>query len=405
MNDETTAEITARSLFSGRDLHDDGLLAFLAPHGAIYRFSVLHHDHHGQQQLFSQNNLVSDDQPGHLNAQLQDPDLINPWGVAFGPNSPFWVNNNGTGTSTLYSVNPTTDTTTQVPLVVTIAPPAGSTAPSTPTGIVFNTDTSGFMVNGSPAAFIFDTEDGTISAWNPAVNMTNADIAVNNSNVGTGGAVYKGLAFGVTTTGAHLYAANFRAGTVDVFDASFTPNLVDGEVPDSTTATNITGSFADPEIPAGFAPFGIQNINGDLYVSYAKQDAAKHDPVNAPHAGVVDIFSTEGVLLNRFTAGGPLNSPWGLVQAPPSFGRFGNDILVGNFGDGTINVFGPHGEFFGPMLGANGLPLINGGLWALVFGGGSKSSPDTLYFSAGPNSETNGVFGTIVPTAAEFDER
>jgi uncharacterized protein (TIGR03118 family) len=348
--------------------------------------------------LFSQTNLISN-LPGVAN--ILNPNLLNPWGVAFAPAGDFWINANNAGLSLLTDgtgvANPALRAVTvplpPPPLRADINPKA-----SAPTGIFANLS-GGFDVPGStsPAVFVFDTEDGTISAWNPAVNLTNAVLAVNNSNVGAGGAVYKGLAFGVTTTGAHLYAANFRAGTVDVFDATFTPNLVDGAVPEATTATNITGTFADPAIPSGFAPFGIQNINGDLYVSYARQDAAKHDPVNTPHSGFVDVFSAEGVLLNRLAAGGPLNSPWGMVQAPPSFGRFGNDILVGNFGDGTINIFRPDGEWLGQLPGTNGRPLVNGGLWALVFGGGSKSSPDTLYFSAGPNNETNGLFGTIAP--------
>jgi uncharacterized protein (TIGR03118 family) len=356
--------------------------------------------------LFSQTNLISN-LPGMAN--IQNPNLLNAWGIAFAPAGDFWINTNDNGLSLL--VDGTGAANPKLPAVTVPLPPPPLRADinpkaSAPTGIIANLS-GGFAVPGSTSAavFIFDTEDGTISAWNPAVNATNAVIAVNNSNVGTGGAVYKGLAFGVTTTGEHLYAANFRAGTVDVFDATFTPNLVDGAVMDAATATNITGTFADPQIPAGFAPFGIQNINGDLYVSYARQDAAKHDPVNANHSGFVDIFSTEGVLLNRFAAGGPLNSPWGLVQAPPSFSRFGNDILVGNFGDGTINVFTSDGDLRGPLLGTNGRPLVNGGLWALNFGGGSKSSPDTLYFSAGPNSETNGLFGTIVPVAADNDDR
>ena len=351
--------------------------------------------------FFVQTDLVAN-LPGV--APHQDPNLLNAWGIAFAPGGDFWVNSNNSGLSLLFDgtgvANP------NLPAVTIPQPPpphradiTGTT--STPTGIIWN-PSGGFDLPGtkSAAVFVFDTEDGTIAAWNPAVNVTNAVIAVDNSNVGTGGAVYKGLAFGVTPTGAHLYAANFRAGTVDVYDSTFTANLLDGQVPNAATATNITGSFADPRIPHNFAPFNVQNINGDLYVSCAEQDQPKHDPLKGSHLGFVDIFTTEGVLLSRFAAGGPLNAPWGLAQAPASFGPFVNDILVGNFGDGRINVYDPQGYFIDQLAGQQGQPLVNGGLWALNFGGGTNSSPDVLYFSAGPNGESNGVFGVIMPQAA-----
>lgn len=326
-------------------------------------------------------------------AQHQDPNLVNAWGVAFAPGGDFWINANGAGLSLLY--DGTGVASTGLP-AVTIPGPGGAT--SAPTGIIWN-PAGAFDLPGtkSAAVFVFDSEDGLITAWNPGVNLTNAVVAVDNSKTGPGGAVYKGLAFGVTATGPHLYASNFRAGTVDVYDAAFAANLLDGQVPNASAATNITGKFADPRIPSGYAPFGIQNIDGDLYVSYAKQDAQKHDDAAGPHRGFVDVFSTDGVLLRRFAAAGPLNSPWGIAQAPAGFGRLGGAILIGNFGDGRINAYAPQGFFIGQLQGSNGRALTIDGLWALSFGGGAVSTPDTLYFTAGPNGESNGLFGTLTP--------
>jgi uncharacterized protein (TIGR03118 family) len=346
---------------------------------------------------FVQTNIISN-QTGV--ATLTNPALLNPWGIAFGPAGDFWINTNDNGLSLLVDGTGTpTPGLPQVAVPLPAPPLRADTGPlSAPTGIIWN-GSGGFALPGTtdPAIFVFDTEDGTISAWHPAVNLTNAVTVVDNSKVGSGGAVYKGLAFGVTATGPHLYATNFRAATVDVYDATFTANLVDGAVPSAATATNIKGTFADPKIPAGFAPYNIQNINGDLYVTYAKQDAPKHDSVAGAHLGFVDIFSTDGVLLKRFAEGGALNAPWGVVQAPPGFGDLGNTILVGNFGDGTINIFSPDGQFCGQLKGSNGKPLVNPFLWTLVFGGASKTSPDTLYFSSGPNNQANGLFGMIAP--------
>jgi uncharacterized protein (TIGR03118 family) len=310
-------------------------------------------------------------------AKVPDPNLANGWGLAFAPGSPFWVNDNHSGVSTLYSGDGTI-----VPLVVTIPPPMGSQSGfvSSPTGMIWN-QTSGFLVPGSTfaAAFIFDTEDGTISAWNINVNPTTAVLAVDNS---PSGAVYKGLAFGTNINGNHIYATNFHAGTIEVFDNKFAPATTDGK-------------FVDRHVPAGFAPFGIQNIDGDLWVTYAKQDADKHDDVGGPGAGFVDVFDTDGHLLRRFAERGALNSPWGLARAPYGFGQFSGDILVGNFKDGRINAFDSHGNFRGALRRPNGHPVSIDGLWALEFGGGAKSSPESLYFTAGPDDETNGVFGVI----------
>ncbi|HUN38784.1 MAG TPA: TIGR03118 family protein [Acetobacteraceae bacterium] len=390
MQDETTAAIGAGMLYSGGG-NDDGRLAFLSPRNASYRQTVLHRHQHSQ--LFSQDNLVSDDQPGHLNAQLQDADLINPWGVAFSPTGDFWVNNNATGTATLYHVDLTTNTTTRSTLVVTIAPPAGGTGPAAPTGMVFNTDSSGFMVNGKPADFIMDTEDGTISAWNGGTettlevdNSNNAAAGDNTVNPAEGiGAVYKGLAIGTETNGTTLlYAANFRHGTVDVFNDQFQQ----------------IQSLTDGSLPPGYAPFNVQVLNGDLFVTYAKQDQFKHDDVAGAGNGFVDEYTLNGQLIARVASNGPLNSPWGLTIAPSDFGQYAGDLLVGNFGDGTISAFDlqDHDKYMGKLLGIDGKPITIGDLWALTPGnGGSAGSTGQVYFTSGVQNESFGLFGAIAP--------
>jgi uncharacterized protein (TIGR03118 family) len=340
-------------------------------------------------------------------AAMRDPVLQNAWGIAFSPaGSPFWVNDNDTGCSTLY-----TGDGTKIPLQVSIPLPGGiipaascqpvdpnnppNPMPAAPTGIVWNASTT-FLVPGTkiPAAFIFATENGTISAWAGGLNPAdNAVLAVDNSSSPTAanGAVYKGLVFGVNTKGLFLFATNFRAGTIDVFG----PNGTNGLFTPATT----DGGFKDPHIPAGYAPFGIANIDGDLFVTYAKQDDAKHDDVAARGAGFVDVFDTDGHLLRRFAARGPLNAPWGVTRASFAFGRFSGKILIGNFGDGRINAFDNEGGFIDELEDAHGKPIVIDGLWGLTLGGGRGSSSDTLYFSAGPNGESNGLFGTIVPVA------
>jgi uncharacterized protein (TIGR03118 family) len=334
--------------------------------------------------------LVSD-LPG---AKVMDPNLKNAWGVTFSPAaSPFWIADNATGLSTLYDGDGTI-----VPVVVTIPCPTtagqGSSCPQTaaPTGTVWN-PTAAFLVPGTTTAshFIFATEDGTISAWasGPA-----ATIAVDNSITPTqqNGAVYKGLVTGVNVNGVFLFATNFRAGTIDVFDTGF--NQVTPGTPGK-----IDGSFTDPNIPAGFAPFGIQNINGNLFVTYAKQNAQMHDDVAGPGKGFVDVFDTDGNFLRRFASRGTLNSPWGVARASFAFGLFSGQILVGNFGDGRINVFDSDGNFLDQLRGTNGKRLKIDGLWTVTLGGGAKSSSDTVYFTAGPNMETDGLFGTITPVS------
>jgi uncharacterized protein (TIGR03118 family) len=265
--------------------------------------------------------------------------------------------------------------------------------PAAPTGMVWNPTTNpmtAFLVPGtsSPASFIWATEDGTISAWTGGLSPdpNNARLAVDNPNT-TSGPVYKGLVFGTNVNGVFLFATNFRGGTVDVFDHNYQLVTTDG-------------GFVDPDIPTGFAPFGIENIDGNLFVTYALQKLPdKHDDMAGPGNGFVDVFDTDGHLLRRFASRGPLNSPWGVTRASFAFGRFSGDILVGNFGNGKIHAFNSDGNFLGTLRDANGKPLAIDGLWKLTLGGGAKSSSDTLYFTAGPNGEMDGLFGTITPAS------
>ncbi|MCX5542741.1 TIGR03118 family protein [Paraburkholderia sp. CNPSo 3076] len=331
--------------------------------------------------------------------------LQNAWGIAFSPaGSPFWINDNATGCSTLYD-----GAGTKVALQVSIPLPGNvipasdchpvfasrppNPAPAAPTGIVWN-PSSAFLVPATqiPAVFIFATEDGTISAWAGGLNpANNAVIAIDNSSNPTAanGAVYKGLVFGVNARGAFLFATNFRSGRIDVFGPNGTNGLF--------TPAMTDGGFADPNIPAGYAPFGIANIDGDLFVTYAQQDGQKHDDVAGRGHGFVDVFDTDGHLLRRFASQGPLDSPWGITRASFAFGRFSGKILIGNFGNGRINVFDNDGTFVDQLENEFGNPLAIDGLWTLTLGGGRNSSPDTLYFSAGPNKESNGLLGTIAP--------
>jgi uncharacterized protein (TIGR03118 family) len=331
-----------------------------------------------QQAGYTRTNLVSN-QPGQ--ALNTDPNLVNPWGAAFFPGGAFWINDNGTGLSTLYD-----GLGDIIPAVFTVPPPAGVTGHSSPTGIVINV-TTGFQVPGTtlPAAFIFSTEDGTISAWtgNLPTNPSSAVLAVDNSKTG---AVYKGLEFGTTAAGNFIYATNFHAGTIDVFDSTFKP-----------ANSKLLGTFQDLNIPTGYAPFGIRNVAGDLYVTYAEQDAAKHDDVPGLGHGYVDVFDTDGHLLRRFAQRGALDSPWGIALAPQGFGSLANDVLIGNFGDGAINAFDAKGHFAGLLKNKGGAPIVVPGLWGLYFGGASAATPDTLYFTAGPAHEANGLFGSITP--------
>jgi uncharacterized protein (TIGR03118 family) len=338
--------------------------------------------------FLSQVNLVSD-LPGV--AAHHDKNLANPWGIAYSPTGVFWVADNQTGVASLYNGHGVPLTARQ-PFI--IPPPTGSTPGtlSSPDGIVFN-GTGRFDVssggNSGSAFFIFATEDGTISGWNPSVGGQDATLAVDNSDGGTG-AVYKGLAMAKDLGHVFLYATNFRAGTVEVYNSNFKP-------------VTAAGGFTDPNLPAGYAPFGIQNINGDLYVTYAKQDAAKHDPVHSPGDGFIDEYSPDGTLIRRVASGGTLNAPWGLVVAPSSWGPLAGDLLVGNFGDGHIQAYdlsqsNPDGtaKSHGLLNNASGRPITIDGLWALKFGNGhSAGRRDTLFFTAGIDGEKHGLFGSL----------
>ncbi len=330
------------------------------------------------QHRYQQTNLVSD-VPG-LAAVTHMP-LVNPWGLARSATSPWWASDNGAGVSTLY-----TGAGAPLGLVVTIPVPSGGTPPSTPTGIVFNGSTDFQVGTNQPARFIFVTEDGTISGWNSG---TNAVLKVDHSD----SAVYKGLALGQRNGANFLYAANFSAGMVEVYDKDFNPvNLG-------------AGAFRDRHLPRGFAPFNVQNINGMIFVAFAKQDDQKQDEVAGAGLGFVDAFNTDGVLLMRLQHGHWLNAPWGIAWAPANFGKFSNMLLVGNFGSGKIAAFDPnHGHFRGMVRGAHGRPLAIEGLWALSFGNDAGAGPSTtLFFTAGIDDEAHGLFGTITPWADPDD--
>jgi uncharacterized protein (TIGR03118 family) len=329
---------------------------------------------------FVQTDLISN---GAVPAVTIDPQLVNPWGITYPTGGgPFWINENGSGTSALFNgAGQPFPIGNQ--LVVTVPPPLsmpGTT--SAPTGVVFNSAMTGFNVSSNGASgssrFLFATEDGTISGWNPAVNSTNGVVAVDRSGMG---AVYKGL----TIANNMLYAANFHAGQVEQFDQNFNP----------------VRSFTGPNLPAGFAPFNVQNLNGNLFVTYALQAAGGHDDQAGPGNGFVDQFDANGNFVRRIAAQGTLNSPWGLAIAPASFGKFAGDLLVGNFGDGRINAYDLNTlQFVGQLTDANGDPITIDGLWGLIPGnGGNAGDPNDLFFAAGINGEEDGLVGRLSPVS------
>jgi uncharacterized protein (TIGR03118 family) len=317
--------------------------------------------------------LVSD-QPGV--APNTDPNLVNAWGLTSGPTTPWWVSDNGTDVSTLYRGSDGLPFPQPTPLVVGVA--------SAPTGAVFNS-TAGFLLpGGTKASFLFDTENGGVLGWNRAQGTT----AFLEKDFSDSGAVFKGLAIADTANGPRLYATDFHNAQVDVFDGGW--NLV----PDS--------GFVDPAIPHGYGPFGIQTIGDRVFVTYAKQDADAHDDVAGQGLGFVDVYDTSGNLLGRVAQHGQLNSPWGLALAPSSFGPFAGDLLVGNFGNGHINAYAElgngHFEHRAALRDASGKFLTIDGLWALQFGKGGNNGPaGTLFFTAGPDGESHGLFGQINP--------
>src|ERR1700677_3710388 len=315
-----------------------------------------------QQTGFMQTNLVSNTAGA---ATTTDPQLLNPWGISFLPGQDFWISDNNSGTSTLYDDNGNKDTALVVTIPGATKNPNGSCNPGAPTGTVANAG-SGF----GGGQFIFDTEDGLVAIWTGASNT--ATVAFDNSS---SGAVYKGLAL---LNGSSLLAANFNSGKVDVLNNTF-------------QLAPLTGSFTDPNLPAGYAPHGIHIINNQVYIAYAMQNAAKHNAMSGAGLGQVDIFDTNGNFVSTLVAAGAtnnLNAPWGVVEAPASFGTFGGDILVGNFGDGTMSAFDTTGKFVGQLTDSAGNVLVNPRLWDMVFGGGGGANNDpghlgTLYFTAG----------------------
>jgi uncharacterized protein (TIGR03118 family) len=327
---------------------------------------------------FDWTNLVSDIAGV---AERVDSNLVNPWGIVPSANNTIWIANNGTGTSTLYNTDGV-PVPVGHPLVVTIPTADSNTEGANPTGIVFNSG-AGFVVsqNGhsGPAIFIFVSEDGSISGWNPQVSPT---MAIRVVDPGAEEVIYKGAALGTTASGPRLFVTNFHGAEVEVYDQNFM------EIEDPS-------AFVDATLPAGYAPFGIRNINGLIYVTYAKQDADGEDDVPGPGFGFVNVFSTTGQFISRLISHGALNAPWGLVLASHHFGRFHDALLVGNFGDGRINAYNPQsGAFLGTLLTTgtsktNGTPLAFDGLWGLHFIG------DKLFFTAGIADEDHGLFGVI----------
>lgn len=316
---------------------------------------------------YIQENLVSD-QPGV--AQLTDPQLVNAWGMSRGPNTPVWVSDNGADVTTLYN-GAVGNPESPVAKVLTVSIPGGA-----PTGQVFN-DTTAFKLPGTTtvARFIFIGEHGDLSAWAGGSAAT---------LVGhTDGAIYKGLALAHSPSGPRLLAANFHDNRIDVFDGTFSP------VP-------AAGMFSDPTLPAGYAPFNVAEIGGQIFVTYALQDDEREDDVAGPAHGFVDVYTTSGALVKRFATHGVLNSPWGMTIAPANFGQFSGDLLIGNFGDGRIHAFDTNsGEVLGILRGTSGRPLAIDGLWALMVGDAAAGGTSSVWFSAGPDHEAHGLLGVL----------
>ena len=328
---------------------------------------------------FTEVDLVSNI-PGR--AAVTDANVQNAWGLALSATSPLWVANNGSNTSTLYAGGVGGATPTVVPLVVTI--PGGA-----PTGQAFN-GTNGFVVTGpggsGPARFLFVSEEGDVVGWNPTADPVVAGQSTASVARHVDGAIYKGLTLATTAFGSFLLAADFHNARIDVFDTSFNP--IQPAAPFLT----------DPALPAGYAPFNVAALDGKIYVAYAQQDADAEDEVAGPGTGFVDVFNGFGLLERRLVSRGPLNAPWGLEIAPPSFGKFAGDLLVGNFGDGRITAVDRRtGHVDGQLRDARGKPLEIDGLWALLTGTATTGGTDTVWFSAGPNEEADGLVGQIRP--------
>jgi uncharacterized protein (TIGR03118 family) len=349
-------------------------------------------------QQYTQTNLVSD-LTGM--APTIDPNLKNPWGLTRSSGSPWWVANNNSGTSTLYDgtgqpvlINPPND-------FITVPPPGFEPkAQSAPTGIVFNGSATDFQLKtGKSAHFIFATEDGTISGWAGGLD---AVLEVDNSDNGSAnGAVYKGATSGEINGQKFLYVTNFRSGKVEVYNTNFKRADIDGNAFNANGDCDVDGhnDCGDERVPVGFAPFNIQNIGGILFVTYAKQDAPRHDPVGGDGFGYVEIFTPDGKHIGHLQHGGWMNAPWGVVWTTRDFGEFSNSILVGNFRSGWIAAFnGFTYKFEGFVKNPDNTLMTIDGIWSLTFGNdGGAGGADTLFFTAGPNNENDGLFGTITP--------
>ena len=313
-------------------------------------------------------------------APLTDPDLVNPWGLSLTATSPLWVSNAGSRTSTLYTSVPGSTTASKNAAVRTTFPALGE-----PTGQVANTGAGFVLTKGAvsgPARFLFVTLEGQITAWNPQVDGVMADVEV---KAAVPGAVYTGVALATATAGAQLYAADFAKKSIDVFDATFK------RVP--TTFTQ----FRDFLVPNDFSPFNVQNLGGNLFVAFAKVDPRTDDSIAGSGQGFVDEFSPEGKLIARIAARQSLNAPWGLAMAPASWGTLAGALLIGNFGDGRVNVVLPNSHVISGLLrdSATGLPLRIPGLWALLAGNPASAGADSLWFSAGIDNENHGLLGVL----------
>ena len=333
---------------------------------AVVGMALLSASAHAAVQV-SVTNLVTDDPAAHA-AQITDPGLVNAWGISYGPSGPFWVSSNGAGTSTLYSVNPLTQATSKVGLTVTI-PGTGSV-----TGQVFN---PGGLTQFAGNPFLFVSEDGTVSGWRGALGTAAEPL-------GSLSAIYKGAALASVNGNSYLYAADFHGGGVNVFKGN-------------VSAPVLSGNFQDPTLPSGYGAFNVQALGGSLYVAYAKQNPNSPDEVAGAGLGYVDRFDLQGHFVGRVASGGALNAPWGLAIAPDSFGAWSGALLVGNFGDGHIGAYDrATNTFLGQVSGANGQALSIDGLWALSVGNGhSAGSVHSLYFTAGPDGESHGLFGVM----------
>jgi uncharacterized protein (TIGR03118 family) len=327
-----------------------------------------------------------------------DANLSNPWGLVTAPGLPFWIADNNRNLATLYSGTGEiqTDAVTGSTDVGITIPASAAGVPANPTGQVYYSG-SGFLIPTSagkePALFIFDGEGGTIAAWAKDSGETAVTAYDDGTVNGVNHAVYKGLALGTVNGATFLYATDLHNNKIDVFDTDF------------NKPADMQGKFGDSDMPAGFVPFGIAALNGQLYVTYAKQDAAKHDETTGAGLGYVDVFDFDGNLVSRFASAGALDAPWGMALAPPGFGSLDGDLLIGNFGDGKVNIFAPNGTALATSMGSlmvtNGGTLVIPGLWSLAFGNGDSDKPlTTLFYTAGFADQTDGVFGSISMTTS-----